>query len=1020
MGDSKPQAAADDIQTRVKADTPPDDAVRTQISTALTTNNVSSQSDFAAVSQQLEAKGVLPAILLDDKTRGDLVAKYGKDNALTRENLQAAVNNNEESPYNRLVAESLLRRFDLARQETGETGNVLTRDDLAKWAQRNARGTRDQLTYEQNNETGAEVVRDRDKVVAVTAADGSETRFVRLGNNQLTGIAGPSDSYTLSTNDGGYGMITDRNHRFGPGNERGEVMSKIVTPPGVNDKDGTFQYEVNRGQGTEPLLVTHNKDNSEVAVDSKGRVQSVLYPDGRTMVFEYGSNPDKPTKIIESSPAHDNKPIIYTPGEPGKPWVAKFDNGSPATGAREIIDPSMGKGPDAGILSYKSPDGVEHKLALNGTDSAPTRPAAPADGVKLPNGDTVKVTTTKVDGQDQVNTLTRTGANGETETLTRNADGTYMIQRKNADGSTSNEKATSLEVKPNGEYTYKTESGATVKQNADGSREITDGTGARTVLRFNDKGEPISIEHTGKGGPTEKLTRGTNGEWQIQSPTAGGKLENVKINADGSYSYKLGNGETVLQSTTRNNRLETMPDGSTMSTSFDKDGKLEFMQRTVKIDGQQHTETVKPGPDGNLIVERDGQKIDAKDIKVYPTGGYEYTRADGTRIYQDATMRRETLGDKSGVNTFTTNADGTHTQKWEGANGDTSTIKRDKDGKNILGVENYFKEGNRKETITFDGTGKPQIAVTADGKPVDAKNFAFQAETGRYVYDVPMEGGKFRHVDQEANGHRVEVTMTPYQVQQGDTLQSLATKNKVTPQDIVNANPELAERLLKDPTLKPGETIRMPSDKVETAARASANGDVPDTPITKKLEEYDNQPQIDKLRRGETLYDFAKRHLPQGATNKEIYTYLNEVMKASGFPDAKLDPNKTHYSPKDLPRAWNSISYKTELHLHGDEANQHRERERIATSMVPDAVSRIPGMNDQTRQALSQQLGHPLTDKDLPALVAAGKLTDDQRIALEKARDDEIAAAKEQVKKYEAARAARKNGPVRRDYYGYN
>lgn len=1037
MGDSKPQAAADDIQTKVKADTPPDDAVRTQISTALTTNNVTSQSDFAAVSQQLEAKGVLPSILLDDKARGDLITKYGKDNALTKENLQAAVNNKDESPYNRLLAESLLRRFDLARQETGETGNRLTRDDLAKWAQKNATGTRDHLTYEQNAQTGTEIATDKGKVVAVTAADGSETRFIRDGNNNLTGIAGPSDSYSLTTSNGGYGFINDKNHRFGPGNQKGDVMSMIVTPPGVDDKTGEFKYEVNRGPGTDKLVVTHNKDNSEVAVDSQGRVQSVLYPDGRTMVFEYGSDPTKPTKIIESSPNHDNKPITYTPGEPGKPWTA-----TPADGARQIIDPVMGKGADVGVLTYKDAAGVEHKLSLNGKDSGAPAPVEtvplrateatkiPPEGVKLPSGDTIKVTTVKVNGEDQVATLTRTNVNGETETLTRNDDGSYSIQRKNKDGGTSNEKATSLTVSANGEYSYTTESGAIIKQNANGTREITDsqGKGGKTVLTFNEKGEATSIVHTGKGGPSETLTRGTNGEWQIQSPTAGGKVDNVKVNADGSYSYTKGNGVTVTQETTRNVREEKAADGSSIRTGFDKDGNLEFMQRNITLmegnppKAANHNEVVKKGPDGQLMIERDGQKVDAKDIKVYPTGGYEYTRADGARIYQDATTRRETLADKS-VSTFTTNADGSHTNKWEGANGDTSTIKLNKDG-NVVGVENYFKEGNRKETIVLDGSGKPQLTVTADGKPVEVKNFA-PFPDGRYMYDVPMADGKMRHIDQEPNGHRVEFTTSDYKVVQGDTLQRLAERNKVTVEDILMANvgnQALIDRLkANNGALQPGETIRMPSDKVERPARAGGAGDLPDTPLNRKLAEYDNQPQIDKLQRGETLYAFAQRHLGKNATNKEIYTWLNEVMKASGFPDAKLDPNKTSYTPKDLPRAWNSISYKTELHLHGDEANQHRERERIATSMVPDAVSRIPGMTDEVRADLSKKLGHPVTDRDMQALVDNKLITAEQKAAFEKARDDEIAAAKEQVKKYEQARAARKAGPpARRDFYGYN
>lgn len=107
---------------------------------------------------------------------------------------------------------------------------------------------------------------------------------------------------------------------------------------------------------------------------------------------------------------------------------------------------------------------------------------------------------------DDIAKLERTNPAGETETITRNADGSYRIERKGRDGSTTTEfaKPGTFKMHADGGYEYETTGGARVRQNADGSREITDPSGATTRFTFDPRnGEPTRIERIipdGKGG----------------------------------------------------------------------------------------------------------------------------------------------------------------------------------------------------------------------------------------------------------------------------------------------------------------------------------------------------------------------------------------------------------------------------------------------------------------------------------------------------------------------------------------
>jgi hypothetical protein len=105
------------------------------------------------------------------------------------------------------------------------------------------------------------------------------------------------------------------------------------------------------------------------------------------------------------------------------------------------------------------------------------------------------------------------------------------------------------------------------------------------------------------------------------------------------------------------------------------------------------------------------------------------------------------------------------------------------------------------------------------------------------------------------------------------------------------------------------------------------------------------QDQTDRLQHGETLYAFAQRHLGPNADNKQIFTWLNDVMSHSGFQPAHLDPNKSHYTQHDLPRNWNSISYKTDLHIGGGTPQtpeqKHEAREQAGMQTIGNPVDYV-------------------------------------------------------------------------------
>lgn len=111
-------------------------ALRSQVDSALT-ESVGGRSISAEALNQvranLERSGVLPTFLLDAQSREQLFVSYDKaggraDGTLTEVELETAVNDINASPYVRLLAQSMLRKFSNMESGDGQAG--ISRYDL--------------------------------------------------------------------------------------------------------------------------------------------------------------------------------------------------------------------------------------------------------------------------------------------------------------------------------------------------------------------------------------------------------------------------------------------------------------------------------------------------------------------------------------------------------------------------------------------------------------------------------------------------------------------------------------------------------------------------------------------------------------------------------------------------------------------------------------------------------------------------------------------------------------------------
>lgn len=828
-------------------------------------NNADMTQAFAT---RLENEGILPSMVIDQLQAGNLNQWKTGEN-LDRAKVEAAANDpNNQSPLNKMLAQALLKRF---KDLDTTAGDGLSLAELNAW-----------VSKPTTSEDGSTVYRDnagRPVRVVHPTADGQppqETLIKRDAQGNPTQIIPPpgSSAIPLEMKDGKW-QVTNAP------DPSSEISNVVVLP------DGTYKFDIKQNNGKDAFTITQKTDASTVFTSPNGNVfqidrnvadlrsfeatprdnpNLITLNEGRTTFKLEGQPPlwvnqgkrDEVYSSITAAPdgtvtmtRQDKTATVYNTDRSvvaldanGQPQSIKYADGKESQFQYEngqlvrVVENGVSKSLTGGAVdrggNYSYNDG-DQRVTIHSTgkrsqvkleaavEPAPVQPA-PADvgtgGSKIEvNGDTI----------------TRTNANGkETETITKSGD-RYTIVRKGEDGSTTTEFAKPGTFKPEMKdgkmvgYSYTTEGGAEVKQNADGSREYKDPSGATTKYTYDADGKLNKIVHTGNGGVTETLSRGANGEWSISRPdnSAGGKVDAVRINSDGSYSYAF-MGAITTQETQRNIREEKRPNGDTLRTGFTNEGKPEFVVRNYTVDGAQHQEQVKM-TDGQWQVTVDGKPVDAKDIKVYPGGGYEYTRnSDGTKYYQDGKTRRETRADGSQVESNALPSGDTQ-NKTTLANGDTQSVITNPDGitKSIVHTS---KETGMTETVSFNEKGEATgLVVSETANPnnkVEVKNFKYDKDKGSYSYDLPLDPNnpdKVRHVEQNMDGSRKEVTREPYVVQGGDFLYKLAKQRGVSVQDIIDAQPDdIRARLTKNPNLiLKGETLVMPSDKKEVAAPAA-------------------------------------------------------------------------------------------------------------------------------------------------------------------------------------------------------
>lgn len=787
MGAENVEQVASAVETRVKesGDQGVTPAVKSQIDTALRENNITSQQDMAALSQRLERSGTLPRLLLDKDGVDAFFKKYATpDGQVSRHTLESVSANGGESGYNRLLAQAMLRKYtDIDREAqnygamAGMPNGRLSRDEVSNWARRQRDGAAFTPEIPANGLTwvtpGSRLHTKDGKLVELRTFSGGKNAFgadgqdkvAKYGYSKLDG----KDTLTSIEVTGG----TKYESRDGQNWTRnGQPIQNFRVNP-----DGTFSFDQKLSDGRQ-VKTTHNANHSEGSVDSNGKAVQVRYADGSTRDVGYGAD-GKPNKIVETG--RDGKTRTYTP-DPNDAKGNWLVDGKPAGSTPTFREPQVG----ASDFRYTSPDGRTPMIQTtdglvrrdpnpsrdNPTATPEPRPAAPRSEFRV-GADTVKVT-----GEgDKVTKVERTNPNGEAETITRNADGSYTVQRKGKDGTTTEfAKPGTFKIGADGSYEYQTIGGATVRQNADGSREYKDPSGANTKFSYDPTtGAPTKIERTipdGKGGTTETLTL-THGQWVLdRNSTMGGNVSDVKINSDGSYSFKF-NDRTITQETQRNTREIKQANGDTTRVGFNSDGKPELVIRTRRDrQGNQHREEVKTADGGKTwTVTVDGQAVKAKDVKVHPSGAYEYTSDDGVRVKQlaDGTRSETKALPGGGERTVITRPDGAKETQRKRADGSTSTLTVGADGKPIKIVEKNTQTGT-ESVIEKGADGKWKKTTTAkDGnkKEVAASEPKVNAD-GSFSYD--QEAGKRgRKITANDDGS------VSYQVKKGDSLWAIST-----------------------------------------------------------------------------------------------------------------------------------------------------------------------------------------------------------------------------------------------------
>lgn len=873
--------------------------VADEVNAALTSPNngkIINNADMTqAFATRLENEGILPSMVIDQLQAGNLNQWKTGEN-LDRAKVEAAANDpNNQSPLNRMMAQAILKRF---KDLDTTPGDGLSLAELNAWV---AKPT--------TSEDGSTVYRDtagRPVRIVHPTADGQppqETLIKRDAQGNPTQIIPPpgSGAIPLEIKDGKW-QVTNAP------DPSSEITNVVVLP------DGTYKFDTKKTNGSDAFTVTQKTDLSRVFTAPNGNVfqvdrniadlrsfkatprdnpnvitlnegKTTLKLEGDPPLWKVQGKPDEVYSSITAAPdgtvtmtRPDKTATVYNTDRSvvaldanGQPQSIKYANGKESQFQYEngqlarIVENGVSRPLTAGAVdrggnySYNQGDqrftvhstGKVSQVKLEAAAPVEPAPVQPVPADVGTGGSKIEVS---ADG-----TITRTNAGGsETETITKSGD-RYTIVRKGQDGSTNTEFAKAGTFKPEMKdgkmvgYSYTTEGGAEVKQNADGSREYKDPSGATTKYTYDAEGKVNKIEHTGKGGVTETLTRGANNEWSISRPdnSAGGKVDAVRINADGSYSYAF-MGTVNTQETQRNIREEKRPNGDSMRIGFDNEGKPEFVVRNYTVDGAKHQEQLKM-TDGKWQVTVDGKPVDAKDIKVYPGGGYEYTRnSDGTKYYQDGNTRRETRADGSQVES-TTLPSGDTQNKTTLTNGDSHAVITSPQGV-LKSIVHTSKESGKTETISFNEKGEATgLVVSETANPnnkVEAKNFKYDKDKGSYSYDLPLDPNnpdKVRHVEQNMDGSRKEVSREPYVVQGGDFLYKLAKQRGVSVQDIIDAQPdEIRARLTKNPNLiLKGETLIMPSDKKDIAAPAAVappESKPESTPASGEREDYTVKP----------------------------------------------------------------------------------------------------------------------------------------------------------------------------------
>lgn len=399
---------------------------------------------------------------------------------------------------------------------------------------------------------------------------------------------------------------------------------------------------------------------------------------------------------------------------------------------------------DNWFIQYKNEDGT---VVTRDSYNRVTREEA-ADGMEtsIAYGDENEGSTPE--------SITRSYEDGSQLELVPSGDG-WMLNTRNADGSSSHTMAEGLQVDPSGEIRY-TMNGTDVTESENGDRTFVEGE-TQTVFARGNGGVVDSVTRTTPTG-SDQFGLGEDGIW-TRTTTAGeevvseGPVENFVSASDGSVTFTSNDGsrQTELLPDGTRSESSTFDNGDLVQATYDAEGNPTAWTATDAESGLTESVTYPAEPGGQpqiVVTDSEGNPVEIDPTTVvWSADSVSYVTPDGQRVEQriDGTRLDGKPDDADGFARY-------DNVQWHEVDGSVSSRSYiyDPDSGALVGATGTGTAANDKWTRQPDGTFKREsdgsismISVEPDGT---FKN-AYRDENGQVMVDEQRADGAYRTRD---------------------------------------------------------------------------------------------------------------------------------------------------------------------------------------------------------------------------------------------------------------------------------